>query len=398
MFCSTGISGSPRCTFGVRGHAAEGVLIAVGKTFFTIGNWIGGIDRNGKRTHPSARRISYALRAHRIMASLLFVVAVLPMALAPTHPLSVYAFLAHRYAGSFVALAPADGGNDLSGFLASAAQVARYRKEICGDMRDSSGGMIFAIVRTPDGGYRHEAIRTWNSFLPDALPKSIRTYMDYKEIPYLGDEVALWLRGDAIVAMGHYHPFGGGPSRGDRLARSFSATSEVVVSNGLIPFVYLDGELLSYGDAGHLNSNVFRSIRMMEKCLTMALGEVPVDAGQPTAGLQVFLAYLKVSRHVDITDTEAIGAEVAGLCDEFRQTYASAFTAGFSASNYPGDLDRESMLWNLSTTEMWASSLRAVRVASTDRRNRKASGSGVTEYSRKEGGLSKLQIPIEAEY
>ena len=398
MFCSKGISGSPRCIFDVRGRAAEGVLIAFGKPFFTIGNWIGGIDCNGERTHPSGRRISRALRAHRIMASLLFVVAVLPMALAPTHPLSVYGFLAHRYAGSFFATAPADGGDELPGFLTSEAQVARYREEICGDMRDSSGGMIFAIVRATDGGYRHEAIRTWNSFLPDALPKSIRTYMDYKEIPYLGDEVALWLRGEAIVAMGHYHPFGGGPSRGDRLARSFSATSEVVVSNGLIPFVYLDGAMLSYGDAGHLNSDVFRSIRMMEKCLTMALGEVPVDAGQPTAGLQAFLAYLKESRHVDINDKEAIGAEVTGLCDEFRRTYASAFTAGFSPSNYPGDLDRESMLWNLSTTEMWASSVRAVRVASAHRRNRKASGNSVTGYSQKESELSKLQIPIEAEY
>lgn len=403
MFCSTGISSSPCGIFNGRRHAAEGrwserqrLLNALWKHLFTVGSWIGGFERNGIRATLFARRISRTLRAHRIMAVVLAVVASLPMALAPSHPLSVYAFLAQRYAGCL--FATGEGGNELSAFLTSEVQVARYREEICGDMRDSSGGMIFAIVRARDGGYRHVALRTWNALLPDALAQSLGTYMDYKEIPYLGDEVALWLRGEAIVAMGHYHPFGGGPSRGDRLARRFSATSEVVVSNGLIPFIYLDGALLSYGDAGQLNTDVFRCIRMMEKSLTMALGEVPVDAGQPTAGLRTFLAYLKESRHVDIWDKAAIGAEVTGLCDEFRRTYAPAFTAGFSPSSYPGDLDRASMLGNLSSTEMWARSLRAVKVASVRRRNRMAGVNGVADYAWKESELARLQIPIEAEY
>jgi len=101
---------------------------------------------------------------------------------------------------------------------------------------------------------------------------------------------------------------------------------------------------------------------------------------------------------VDIWDREAIGAEVTGLCEEFRRDYAPAFNAGFSPSSYPGDLDRASMLGNLSATEMWARSLRAVKVASAQRRNRKASGNGVTDYPWKVRELSKLQIPTEAEY
>jgi hypothetical protein len=238
-------------------------------------------------------------------------------------------------------------------------------------MLDNSGGRLFVLLHVSGGGYRQEAIRTWNSFLPDSLPEPVKGFLDYKEIPFLGDEVALWLRGDTIVATGHYHPFGGAPSRGDRLARRFSATSEVVISNGLIPFIYLDGRLLPYGEAGPVNTEVFRSIRMMEKSLTMALENLPVSAAQPTEALQSFLAYLKVARAVDISDKNKVAAEVKGLCKEFRVDYASAFPSGFGPSGYPNDLDRATMLWNLSATEMWAGSFGKFKVASVHNGSRR---------------------------
>ena len=100
---------------------------------------------------------------------------------------------------------------------------------------------------------------------------------------------------------------------------------------------------------------------MMEKSLTMALENLPVSAAQPTEALQSFLAYLKVARAVDISDKNKVAAEVKGLCKEFRVDYASAFPSGFGPSGYPNDLDRATMLWNLSATEMWPEALASSR-------------------------------------
>jgi hypothetical protein len=330
-----------------------------------------GIFRHGDRAdHPVTTRARSVLRKHRVIAIVLVAVMALPVALSPTHPIAVYGFLVHRYVSTLSGSEEAEVTAALSGFLTSGEQLARYREEIRDDMLDNSGGRLFVLLRVSGGGYRQEAIRTWNSFLPDSLPEPVKGFLDYKEIPYLGDQVALWLRGDSIVGIGHYHPFGGAPSRGDRLAGRFSATSEVVISNGLIPFVYLDGRLLPYGEAGPVNTEVFRSIRMMEKSLTMALKDVPVSATQPTEALQSFLAYLQESRAVDISDKNEVAAEVKGLCNEFKVNYATAFPSGFSPLGYPNDLDRATMLWNLCVTDMWARSIGRIKVASVQNRYR----------------------------
>lgn len=313
-------------------------------------------------------------RGQRAVAGLLVFVLVLPMLLSPSHPLAVYGFLASRYAGAFCSPPGLQDTPELSAFLTATPQLDRYRSEIRRDMADGGGGMLFAILRGPDGAYRHAPLRTWNSFLPTSLPESIRQYLDYKEVPYLGDEVALWLGGESIVAMGHYHPFGGAPSRGDTLARRLSTTSEIVVSNGLIPFVYLDGALLSYGETGPLREDVFRMIRMMEKNLTMALDEVPINVEEPTPALLTFLAFLKQVRQVDLDDRQAIGTEVMGLCNEFRSAFAGVFYAGFSPSNYTDDLDRGTMLRSLSATQMWAGSVGTYEITKAHYKMRVASG------------------------
>ena len=309
-----------------------------------------------------------ARRDHRVITVFLAVVLALPMLLSPTHPIAVYGFLAHRYTGLLFGGPSGPNPEALADYLTSAPQLSRYRAEMCADMLDESGGRIFTILRSPDGTYRQATVRTWNTFIADSLPDSVTPSLDYKELPFLGDEVALWLGGETIVATGHYHPFGGGPSEGDRLARRFSATTEIIVSNGLIPFIYVDGQLVSYGEANPLNWEVFRSIRMMEKSLTMALSEVPVSARELTDGLHTFLAYLRESRQVDLTDRREVAREVMGLCKEFRKDYAPVFTAGFSARLYPDDLDRGTMLANLSATEMWALSVKSIKVASAGHR------------------------------
>lgn len=294
------------------------------------------------------------IRMHKFVLSVLIVTFLLPMMLSPDHPVAVYGFLIQRYTRVLSESVCASSRDGLGTFLVSTAQMDRYRREACQDMVDTSGGRLFAIVHTAGGSYRQESLRTWNSFLPDALATSLGTWIDYKELPYLGDEVGLWKRGDAIVAMGHYHPFGGGPSPGDGFARRFSTTSEVVVSNGLIPFVYLDGALVPYGPEATMSKEVFRSIRTMEKSVTMTADYVPPSINDPSAALKSFVAFLSDGRQVNVRDRASVAQEVQRLCLEFRADYEAAFARGYVASQYTDDLDRMNMLWNLSNLEIWS--------------------------------------------
>lgn len=294
------------------------------------------------------------IRMHKLFVSVLIVTLLLPMMLSPDHPVAVYGFLIQRYTRVLSKSVCASSRDGLGAFLVSTAQMERYRREACQDMVDTSGGRLFAIVHTPGGSYRQESLRTWNSFLPEALATSLGTWIDYKELPYLGDEVGLWKRGDAIVAMGHYHPFGGGPSPGDGFARRFSTTSEVVVSNGLIPFVYLDGVLVPYGPDAAMSREVFRSIRTMEKSVTMTSNYVPPSINDPSAALKSFVTFLSEGRQVNVHDRASVAQEVQRLCLEFRADYEAAFARGYVASEYTDDLDRMNMLWNLSNLEIWS--------------------------------------------
>lgn len=308
----------------------------------------------------AAERIRECLQSHKLLATVLAVTLSLPMLLSPSHPVAVYGFLIHRYAVALTESPGRSSHDGLEAFLVSSGQIDRYRRESCEDMLDTGGGRLFAIVRTSGGAYRQEAVRTWNSFLSPALSSRLGQWLDYKEIPYLGDEVRLWLRGDALLAMGHYHPFGGVPSAGDALARRFSVTSEVVVSNGLIPFTYLDGKLIAYGSAERMTTEVFRSLRAMEKSVTMTPKEVPVSISAPSDALQALVVYLRDGRQIDVSDKSSIARAVKKLCVEFKADYASAFERGYAPNQYPDDLDRFHMLSNLSNVELWACSTRTV--------------------------------------
>lgn len=303
--------------------------------------------------HPASEQTS-----HRLIVALFAFVLVLPALLSAGHPLAVYGFLACRFVDAVGGSKDGAPGRDVEAFLVSEEQVERYRKDSREDMLDTGGGSLFAITRGHDGSFRQERVRTWNSFLPPVVAEICGAWLDYKEIPYLGDEVTIWLNGGTIIAMGHYHPFGGAPSPGDRLARRFSMTSEVVVSNGLIPFVYLNGRLLGYGDACKLSQDVFRSMRAMEKCFTMAPSEIPVSVSKPSAAIEAFVEYLHTDRHVDTSDKSSVARAVQALCKEFRSDYGEVFNEGYLPSSYGENLDKAYMLWNLSNTELWACSVR----------------------------------------
>lgn len=296
--------------------------------------------------------------SQRVLLSLMAFLLLLPAVLSAGHPVAVYGFLASRYIGALWGGGGGPVSKEVGAFLVTDEQVERYRRDSRADMLDIRGGSLFAITKTASGSYRQVRVRTWNSFLPTWLAEDLGGWLDYKEVPYLGDEVKIWLEGDTILAMGHYHPFGGGPSEGDALARRFSVTSEVVVSNGLIPFVYLDGKLLGYGDAGQLSPEVFRSMRAMEKCFTMTPEAVPVSLTRPSAAIEAFVEYLSTDRHVNTSDKTSVAKAVEGLCREFRNDYAEVFNEGYLPSAYGGNLDKVYMLWNLTNAELWACTVR----------------------------------------
>lgn len=289
-----------------------------------------------------------------IVVPLLAVVLMLPALLSPTHPIGVYAYLAHIYLFPVAAAEDHNLRTELARFLIGPKQLSRYRSDLRDDMLDERGGGLFVVVRDSGGGLRHESLRTWNSFLSADLPPSVRTWLDRKEFPFLGDTVGLWLGGDDIVAMGHYHPFGGGPSAGDRQAQALSQFAEVVVSNGVVPTVYLQGDIVPYGRPATLSSEVFKNLTALEQGLLMEINEVPTVELRSSDGLESFLAYLRDYRKADLGQRDSVAREVNRLFDEFKAEYQMVFQQGFRPFSYLSEPDKYLFLRNLMHLERWA--------------------------------------------
>jgi len=305
---------------------------------------------------------SHALRQRKALLTLFIALMALPLALAPTRPIAVYGYLATRCLLEILSDVHADAATELDAFLLAPDQVERYRKELLADMAETRSGRLFAVVRAPGGRLEHAPIRTWNMFLPRRLPPAVISWLDRKEFPFIADEVALWQEGRAIIAMGHYHAFGGGPSSGDRLAQELTELPEVVVSNGILPMVYLRGELLPYGADVTVTQEVYRKMRALDRALTMEIHDVPVNATQPSAALRSFLAYLRDHRGVDSTCLADVASEIALLTAEFKEDYAVHFEAGYRTVPYANNPDKLSLLNNLSTLEIWCNNYRKTDV------------------------------------
>jgi hypothetical protein len=245
-------------------------------------------------------------------------------------------------------------GKDLTSFLTSPAQVRRYRTDLLEDMLDTRTGKFFVIVRCPDGALRQEAIRTWNGLLPVGLPSWMCSWLDRKELPFLGDEVDTWLRGNEIVARGHYHAFGGSPSTGDILAQYVFELPEIVVANGVVPMVYLDGDIVPYGDNVVVSEEVFRSLRTLELSLTMAGTQNFTFTPEPSPVLRSFLGYLRDYRNVDIGRRDRVAKGIYELCVAFRKDYRNVFASGYIMVYYDDDPDKFQFVERLSSLQAWA--------------------------------------------
>lgn len=295
------------------------------------------------------------IHRHPVRILLVTLVLLLPMAFSPSHPVAVYGYLAITYFPVMNRPVYADDdGGELASFLVSPAQVAIYRAALIEDMEDEGSGRLFAITRGPDGALHHAPIRTWNAFLPDSLPRTLRSWLDRKELPYLPDEVELWLEGHTLLAMGHYHVFGGGPSRGDRLVHDISEMPEVVVSNGIVPMLYLRGALLPYGENVEITPHIFRAIRSLEGSLAMTVAErteIPTNA---TAVMASYLAYLRDYQGVDVTNRQAVARETSRLCERFKADYAPCFQESFLIGAYNQNPDKRGVVQHLSTLCAWA--------------------------------------------
>lgn len=278
----------------------------------------------------------------------------LPALLSPEHPVAVYGYLGASWLSVLVPRAQAANQEGLEEFLVSEAQVARYRTGLVADLVDPVSGGLFAIARNRHGALHHVRIRSWNASLPHGLPGPLRKWLDRKEFPRLDDHVALWLHGDEAVALGHYHAFGGGPSKGDRVAQFFSETPEVVVANGIIPVVYLRGRHLPYGPLPTCSSDVGRLVRPMEINLAMDHQRHPPADGSVGEYTRSYLAYLARFHGMKSPSRAAVARETIALCESFEAAHRAGFSRGFRASRYQDDLDRMLMIRHVAALKGWS--------------------------------------------
>lgn len=306
------------------------------------------------RAIANARNSGDGRRRTPVIARLMLGLLMLPILLAPSHPVAVYGYLAATYFPAMSRPVYADAGGGLEDFLVTPDQVERYRSELLLDMADSRSGKLFAIVQRGDGQLEHAPIRTWNSFLPESTPENLSGWLDRKEFPFLADEVTLWLDGKTIVAMGHYHVFGGGPSEGDQLAQQISEVPEVVISNGVVPFIYLRGALLAYGEVEQVDESVYRSLRTLERSLTMGLEEVTPFPDKPSPALQSFLAHLRDSGGINIEDRQDVACGILRLCRRFESDNRPYFGEKFFMGAMGEHLDKSQLLRNFDMLKAWA--------------------------------------------
>jgi hypothetical protein len=175
-------------------------------------------------------------------------------AMSPTKPLMVTPYLASQAvdrAYSFVmpdvSARAENERSELEDFLTTREQIVRYRKDLLKDFADFSSEYRFVIAKDKNGNLSQEKIRTLHEGLADYLPAVASEILDRKAIPRLDDYVRLWQKGSKVVAEGHYHAAGEGPSDEDlRVAKQNPDKNQIVVTNGFIPLVFLNGGVLQY--------------------------------------------------------------------------------------------------------------------------------------------------------
>jgi hypothetical protein len=170
-------------------------------------------------------------------------------AMSPEHPLMVDAYLADNFKdliNDTVTGKKLIEKEELNSFMTSITQFNRYEDELkmaaekAVEERPEKG---FIVVRH-NGKLEQRNLRNIFESLSTQFPDDIRLFLSNTSIYRLDDVVDIWMQGDKKVANGHYHPFGEAPSRIDLTMSQFTRGSDIVISNGLIPLVFIDGSLM----------------------------------------------------------------------------------------------------------------------------------------------------------
>lgn len=292
------------------------------------------------------------LRRHATLIMVAAFATFLPMILSPSHPIAVYAYLADCYLPfQGPAGAPASD-EELRAFLLSDSQLERYRTELKEDVSAVNTGKLFTIVRRYDGALEHRVVRTWNEFLPNRLPAFLVKRLDRKEISFLGDVVEAYLSSARIEAMGHYHSYGGPPSRGDQLAGRITKRPEIVVSNGIYPMVYVKGKIVDFGPVC-ADDEILMLVARLDERLQSGVETEDGISRDATDTTYSFLSYLQEKRGVDIDSLDDIRGAIVEMCADFEFDYKGLFARDMVEYERE-DLDIYQLIHSVDVLNDWA--------------------------------------------
>lgn len=102
------------------------------------------------------------------------------------------------------------------------------------------------IVRNPQGELEQKPIRTIHE--NKNLPTFLANLFDRKHMTRLDDVIKLEEQDYEIIANGHYHVFGEVPSRDDLAIGKLTPEEDIVIVNGLVPFIFQGEKYIPYSN------------------------------------------------------------------------------------------------------------------------------------------------------
>jgi hypothetical protein len=191
-------------------------------------------------------RIKRFVKRHPAVLPAVVGAQALVSAMSPEHPLMVDAYLADNFKNAIVDNTPTTSKEELSDFLLNKDYIeTTVRTDFVKDVKDVTSERNFVIIKK-NGKLEQKNIRTFNSNLSIPLPEFLRAYLDRSSFTRLDDYVDLWKEGEEIATHGHSHITGELPSKADNLVSYLTNGYDVVISNGLVPCIYIDGEHIPF--------------------------------------------------------------------------------------------------------------------------------------------------------
>ena len=280
------------------------------------------LDDSYKPTNFLGKVRKFSRKHPAVLGSLIFGQGLIS-SLSPTHPISVDAYFVDKAIERVVGTDEKVSQRELEDFLITEEQVNHYESDFLKDLQDVSSEKAFAIVYGKKG-LKQKPIRTIHENLPNWVPSQIKGFLDRKHIPRLDDYVDLWLNEEEVVANGHYHVFGENPSKGDKLSGKLSSKPEIVVRNGIVPFIFRNGELVSYGDNIEVSDELVKNfgVRIIQDLpYGNASGPVDLSYGNKLKYSKSFFSFYNKFYGVDTNNLEKLILLLNEESNEFKEKY-----------------------------------------------------------------------------